>query len=227
MAIDHEPRQGRLPPRGEQVGCSAPPAVSDPAARSERTRTAILDATREILAEGGVRVLTVEAVSARSGVAKTSIYRRWSGKHELALAVLLDMVATVVATPDLGDTRAELAAFVDAAVRILGSTLMGPVMKGLVSDLATDPQLAHAFQSRVVAVRLAEVERLLKLGVERGEVRPDADVVLTHELLFGPVYYRLLLSGGKLDAGLASRIVDVVWPSIVAGAARAAKRRRS
>ena len=113
------------------------------------------------------------------------------------------MVATVVATPDLGDTRAELTAFVNAAVRILGSTLMGPVMKGLVSDLATDPQLARAFQSRVVSMRLAEVERLLRLGVERGEIRADADVVLTHELLFGPVYYRLLLSGGRLDSGLA------------------------
>ena len=66
----------------------------------------------------------------------------------------------------------------------------------------------------------------MKLGVERGEIRPDADVVLTHELLFGPVYYRLLLSGGKLDSGLASRIVDAVWPSIAAGESRAAKRRR-
>jgi AcrR family transcriptional regulator len=188
----------------------------DAAGRSERTRAAILQATREILAEGGVRVLTVEAVAARSGVAKTSIYRRWRSKHELALAVLLDMVATVVATPDLGDTQRELAAFVGRAVKILGGTLMGPVMKGLASDLATDPELARAFQSRVVALRLAEVRRLLALGAQRGDVRPDADPVLTHELLFGPVYYRLLLSGGKLDSRLAARIVDAVWPSIAA-----------
>jgi AcrR family transcriptional regulator len=226
VAIDTNRAKRGSRPAASKLGAQPPLAVGDPASRIERTRAAILDATREILAEGGVRVLTVEAVSARSGVAKTSIYRRWRGKHELALAVLLDMVATVVATPDLGDARAELTAFVNAAVRILGSTLMGPVMKGLVSDLATDPKLARAFQSRVVALRLAEVERLLKLGVERGEVRPDADVVLTHELLFGPVYYRLLLSGGKLDSGLASRIVDAVWPSIAAGEPRAAKRRR-
>jgi AcrR family transcriptional regulator len=194
-------------------------APGNAAARSERTRTAILDATREILADGGVRELTVEAVSARSGVAKTSIYRRWRSKNDLALAVLLDMVATVVATPNLGDTREELTSFVKAAVKILGSTLMGPVMKGLASDLATDPDLAAAFQSRVVAMRLAEVDRLLKLGVQRGEVRADIDVVLTHELLFGPVYYRLLLSGGQLDDGLAPRIVDAIWPSIALPAA--------
>ena len=178
-----------------------------------RSEQAILDATRELLAEGGVRELTVERVAARSGVAKTTIYRRWRGKDELALAVLIDMVETVVATPDLGDTRAELVAFVGAAVRILGKTLMGRVMQGLVSDLATDPDLARAFRERVVAVRLAEVKRVFERGIERGDLRPDADFELAHELLFGPVYYRLLLSGRPLDKRLAGRIVDAVLPA--------------
>jgi AcrR family transcriptional regulator len=185
------------------------------AGRSARTETAILDATRELLAEGGVRELTVERVAARSGVAKTTIYRRWRGKHELALAVLLDMVKMVVATPDLGDTRKELVSFVNAAVKILGSTLMGRVIQGLVSDLAADPDLARAFRAQVVALRVAEMRRLVERGIERGDLRPDTEVELTHELLFGPVYYRLLLSGGKLDKRLAERIVGGVWPSIV------------
>src|SRR5438445_2355702 len=104
------------------------------------TEQTILDATRELLADGGVRELTVERVAARSGVAKTTIYRRWRSKHELALAVLIDMVENIVMTPDLGDTRKELVRFVDAAVKVLGSTVMGRVMQGLVSDLATDPE---------------------------------------------------------------------------------------
>lgn len=184
-----------------------------PPSRSSRTEKAILDATRELLAEGGVRRLTVESVAARSGVAKTTIYRRWRGKNELALAVLIDMVETVVDTPELESTREELVAFVDAAVRILGSTLMGRVMQGLVSDLATDRELARAFQERVVAMRIAEVKRLVDRGIARGDIRPDADVELAHELLFGPVYYRLLLSGAALEEGLAERIVDAVLPA--------------
>jgi AcrR family transcriptional regulator len=202
-------------------------AERDPAGRSARTEKAILDATRELLAEGGVRELTVERVAARSGVAKTSIYRRWRSKHELALAVLLDMVENVVATPDLGDTRKELISFVNAAVRILGSTLMGRVMQGLVSDLATDPDLAAAFRKQVVAMRVAEVRRLVERGIERGDLRPDTDVELTHELLFGPVYYRLLLSGGKLGKGLAARIVDSVLPSITAEAGPRRRRKQT
>ena len=121
----------------------------------------------ELLAESGVQGLTMEGVAARAGVAKTTVYRRWRSKDDLALAVVIDMVENVVATPDLGDTRKELVSFVNAAVTILGSTLMGRVMQGLVSDLATDPELARAFQERVVSMRVAEVRRLIERGIER------------------------------------------------------------
>jgi hypothetical protein len=90
---------------------------------------------------------------------------------------------------------------------------MGRVLQGLVSDLATDPELARAFRERVVAFRVSELRRLVDRGIERGELRPDTEVELLHELLFGPVYYRLLLSGGALDDRLAERIVDATYPS--------------
>lgn len=179
---------------------------------SAATDTKILDATRELLVAYGVQGLTVEGVAARAGVAKTTIYRRYRSKYELALAVLLHMVNEVVAVPDLSDARAELTAFVAGAVRVLGSTLMGRVMQGLVSDLATDPELAAAFRERIVGARLAEVRRLVDRGIERGDIRPGVDYELVHDLLFGPVYYRLLLSGAPLDAELADRIVGAVLP---------------
>jgi AcrR family transcriptional regulator len=185
------------------------------ASRSSRTQQAILEATRELLVEGGVQKLTVEGVAARAGVAKTTIYRRWRSKDELALAVLIEMVEKVVSFPDLGDTRAELVAFVDGAVKILGTTLMGRVMQGLVSDFAADADLARAFRERVVSVRVAEVERLVDRGIARGDLRPDTDHELLHELLFGPVYYRLMLSGAPLDDNLAERVVAAVLPAFV------------
>lgn len=182
--------------------------------RAVRTEAAILGATRELLSKGGVRELTVEGVAARSGVAKTTIYRRYRSKDELALAVLIDMVQAVVAVPDLEDTRAELIALVQGAVRILGKTLMGSVMQGLVSELATDSDLARAFRKQVVSLRVGEVERIISGGVTRGELRPNPDIGLIHELLFGPVYYRLFLSGEPLDRKLATRIVDAVLPAL-------------
>ena len=178
--------------------------------RSSETEQAILQVTRELLVEAGVQGLTIEKVAARAGVAKTTIYRRWRDKDELALAVVLDMVEQVVMLPELGDTRRELLAFVNAAVEVLGSTLMGRVMQGLVSDLATDPELAQAFRDGAVSVRDAEVERLVQRGIARGDLRPDTDAGSAHELLIGPVYYRLLLTGQPLDRAFAKRTVDAV-----------------
>lgn len=80
--------------------------------RSERSEQAILHATRDLLAEIGVRGLTVEAVAARAGVAKTTVYRRWRSKEDLALSVLIDMAQRMMPVPDLGDTRRELVALV-------------------------------------------------------------------------------------------------------------------
>ena len=184
-----------------------------------RTEEAILAATRELLIEVGVRGLTVEGVAAHAGVAKTTVYRRWKSKEELALAVLLDMVQ-IVPVPDLGNVRDELITFVNYAVRILGKTLMGRVMKGLISDFASNEELGAAFREQVISLRLAEVRRLLERANERGELRPDVDAVLVQELLIGPVYYRHLLSGGALDRRLAERIVDAVLPGIRSEAKR-------
>jgi AcrR family transcriptional regulator len=188
----------------------AAPARRGGRPRSSETELAILQATRELLVECGVRKLTIEKVAARAGVAKTTIYRRWRDKDELALAVVLDMVEQVVMLPELGNTRAELLAFVNAAVDVLGSTLMGRVMQGLVSDLATDPDLAQAFRERVVSVRDAEVERLVERGIRRGDLRADTDPITAHDLLIGPVYYRLLLTGQPLDRAFAKHTVDAV-----------------
>jgi AcrR family transcriptional regulator len=182
--------------------------------RGARAERAILAATAELLAEDGVQALTVERVAARAGVAKTTIYRRWRGKRDLALSVLLDVIDNVEATTDLGDTRREFVAFVDAVTTVLRTTLMGRVMQGLVSDLVTDPVLAAAFRERVVARRMADARRIIERGIARGDLRYDVDDELAHELLFGPVYYRLMISGAPLDEHLAERIVAAVWPAL-------------
>src|SRR3954471_3938293 len=97
--------------------------------RERDRRALILDATRELLLEGGVQGLTVEGVAARAGVAKTTIYRRWRSKDELAFAVLLELVE-LLGVPDVDDTRTELVYLVDSVVRVLASTLIGRVMQG-------------------------------------------------------------------------------------------------
>jgi AcrR family transcriptional regulator len=180
--------------------------------RSERSKQAILDATRELLAEeGGVRSLTIEAVAARSGVAKTTIYRRWRDKWELALdAAMIDMLSSFDDPVDVGDTRKELITFVNSAVRTLGSKPYGPALQGLASEVATDPELARVYQEYVVEPRRLQIQAVIERGIERGDLRPDTDPRMIQELLIGPIYYRLLFSGPPFDRKLGPRLVDAV-----------------
>jgi AcrR family transcriptional regulator len=183
-----------------------------PDRRTERSKQAILDATRELLAEkGGVRALTVEAVSERSGVAKTTIYRRWRDKWELALdAVMIDMLPRFANPVDVGDTRKELVTFVDSVVKAFATTPQGSAMQALVSQIATEPELSRIYREQVVEPRREQLRPVIERGIARGDLRPDTDLRLAHELLLGPVFYRLLLSGGPLDRKLSGRLADAV-----------------
>ena len=190
----------------------------------ERSKRAVLDATRELLAgEGSVRSLTVEAIAARSGVAKTTIYRRWRDKWELALdAVMIDMLPGFDEPVDVGDTREELLTFVNSVIKQLGAPLFGSAMQGLVSEIATDPDLARVYQEQVVQPRRVQLAPVIERGVARGDLRSDTEVGLAHELLVGPIFYRLLFSGAPIDRKLGRRIVETV----LAGFAPAADQAR-
>jgi AcrR family transcriptional regulator len=191
---------------------SATTPVRRPDRRAERSTQAILAATRELLGQDGdVGSLTVEAVAARSGVAKTTIYRRWRDKWELALdAVMIDELPGFDDPVDVGDTRKELLTFVNSVVKMLAATPFGPAMQGLVSQIATDPGLARIYREQVVQPRLAQLAPVIERGIARGDLRAGTEVRLVHELLVGPIFYRLLLSGGPLDRNLGPRLVDPI-----------------
>jgi AcrR family transcriptional regulator len=180
--------------------------------RAERSRRAILDATRELLGdEGDIGSLTIEAVAARSGVAKTTIYRHWRDKWELALdAVMIDMLPGFTNPADVGNTRKELTTFVNSVIKIWSTPPYGAAMQGLVSEIATQSDLAREYRERVVEPRRDQLAPVIERGIQRGDLRSDTDVRLVHELLVGPILYRLLLSGGPLDRKLGTHLVDAV-----------------
>ena len=199
-----------------------------PDPRAERSKLAILDATRELLAEeGDVGALTVEAVAARSGVAKTTIYRRWRDKWELALdAVMIDMLPRFENPIDVGDTRKELITFVDSVTKLWAAPPYGPAMQGLISEIATEPELARVYREQVVEPRREQLRPVIERGISRGDLRPDTDLRLVHELLIGPILYRLLLSGPPLDRKLTTSLADAVLDSFAPTAKASPRRRR-
>ena len=155
--------------------------------------------------------LTVEGVAARSGVAKTTIYRRWRSKEDLALAALLEVIQEEPKPlGHVGGTRAALSAYLGRLIDNLNSKLYGRIVRGLISDLGVDPELARGFRERVLARRVGAVRELLQRGIERGELRRDLDLEVAVDLLLGPIYYRLLISGEPLNDTFVDRLVRAV-----------------
>jgi AcrR family transcriptional regulator len=183
--------------------------------RSDQAHRAILDAARELLIEEGFTRLRLEHVASRAGVGKATIYRRWSSKEALALELLMELAAPHIAVEETGDTREELLAAMTNAMRAVAATPFGPVIRALLSQIATNPKLGDPFRATVVQARRSEVARVLERGIARGDLRPDADASVATELLVGPVYFRLMF-GGDLDQEFAERVVQAVLDGFAA-----------
>jgi AcrR family transcriptional regulator len=175
--------------------------------RSDRAHRAILDAARELIIEGGFADLRLEHVAARADVGKATIYRRWGSKEALALELLLELSAPYISVAETGDTRQELLGAVNNVVRALTQTSFGPVIRALLSQIASNSSLGDPFRASVVKARREEIGRIIRRGTQRGDLRSDVDIDIATELLVGPVYFRLMF-GGTLDDDFARRIVD-------------------
>jgi AcrR family transcriptional regulator len=185
--------------------------------RSERSHNAIIRATQELLVELGYRKLTIEAVAARAGVGKQTIYRWWPSRAALVLEAYLAGSDTVSLPPqDSGSTREDVGALIGWLAAVLAEPTGGRVVAGLVGDLQHDPELAKGFQQDVVPARRQAMLAALERGRERGEIRADADLALAVDTLHGAVFYRLLLSGEPLDAEFAERVTDQVLDGLAA-----------
>lgn len=177
--------------------------------RSSRAHRAILDAARELLIDGGFTALRLEHVAARAGVGKATIYRHWTSKEGLMQELLVELGSPHVAVAETGDTHEELLAAVLNPMRAVTETDFGPVIRALLSQIAINPSLGDPFRATVVEFRRAQVAAAVKRGIERGDLRLDADPEIATELLVGPVYFRLMF-GGELTVEFAERVVDSV-----------------
>jgi len=166
--------------------------------RSEASHQAIIRATLELLLETGYRSLTMEAVRARAGVGKATIYRRWASKEELvrdAIVYLHDDFAP----PDTGSLRGDYEAIARLVVAAAQKAGAATFMPRLLGDAADDPELHAIFYEHLVAPRRQATRVMLERAVARGELRDDVDLELVMDLFAGPVVYRLLISGGDYE----------------------------
>jgi AcrR family transcriptional regulator len=183
------------------------PRVGRP--RSVESRRAIIQAAMTILQTDGYAALNIEAIAARAGVSKQTIYRWWASAAFIVLeALLADMPAQESVVPDTGSLKGDLLELVRPTVRAL-SQRRGPVFKALIAEAQADARFAEAFRTSLMAAHREMVRSIVGRAKLRGEVVFDADDDLAADLIFGPILFRLLNGHAALDETFAFGLVDV------------------
>ena len=148
--------------------------------RSEKARLAILAAAGDLMLSGGLAAATMDAIAARAGVGKATIYKWWPSRGAVALNELLDRVGGTLAIPEGLSTSQALTWQIGELITLLRDTAAGPLMRALVAAAQSDPDIARSLRERWLAPRRAVALEVLRSGVERGEIRPVIDLEAVH-----------------------------------------------
>lgn len=191
-----------------------------PRPRSQDARDRALDAALDILEESGVEGLTVEAVTAASGVAKSTLYRHFGSREEL-LAEAVRTCIVEVPTPDTGSLVDDLETLFfsyDAEDKERLNNLTP-----LLLDAARRDASLHPIVQQLIAERQRPLRTVMKLAQLRGEVDPDLDLDVAVSLVIGPLNYRITVQGGEID----DDFVHLVLPAAAAALRAAAPAARA
>jgi AcrR family transcriptional regulator len=185
--------------------------------RSERSRKAILRAAGDLLLERGLNAISMDAVAEHAGASKATIYRWWPSKELLALdALFTEWEPARPNTQDTGTLTGDLLALIQPWVRQLGAKPYSRVIAALITKAQNDPEFAEQYHARFVGPRRDQARTIFARAIDRGEIPPDTDIETALDLLYGPIYHRMLHGHAKLSDRFARTVVDYV----AAGATR-------
>jgi AcrR family transcriptional regulator len=190
---------------------AAPPAPSRGRPRDEHTGEAILATTLRLLKEVGYRHLSVEAVAGEAGVAKTTIYRRYRNKADLATAALATMTPVEQLARPSDDPKRDLVAFLEEFETTLGE--VGVDVIGSLLGEPGDSEFLDLHRQRIIRPRQDRSRQLLRRAQELEMIRPDADLDLVMEMLIGSFFARYL-AGRKVPPSWAETAVATLWKGL-------------
>ena len=188
----------------------SPPIRGRP--RDPRTRATILAAARALLERGGLTAVTIEAIATKAGVSRPTIYRYWPNAPAVAMAAFLDAsgapTAARTSRSPLAALRAQLHAVADAFAAPTGRSVAA-----MVAAAQSETELAKAFRNEFIARNRDAARLLLERSVEEKLVERPPDIDLALDLIFGPLFYRLLMGHAPITRGFVDQLIDAVIPA--------------
>lgn len=174
--------------------------------RSEASKEAIINATTSLLEESGYLPLTIEAIASRAQVSKATIYRWWSNKEMLILESFLLMTDPIVGINATHSLAANITRHLQGLMHVFNSTI-GRTMLAIVSGNQADAEVVQAFHKDYLMPRREDGRNILRHAVAKGEIAStlDEDVVL--DMIYGPLYYRVLIYKKDLDEAFIRSLI--------------------
>jgi AcrR family transcriptional regulator len=184
--------------------------------RSEKARKAILEAAVELLLARGLPAVSMDAVAEKASVSKATIYRWWPSKEALALDALYTEWATTTPAPrDTGTLRGDLLALLRPWVRVVGHQPHARLIAALLSEAQNDPAFAKEYRHRVVEPRRELAKAVFLRAIDRAEIPASTDLEVALDLIYGPIYHRLLHGHAKLTDRFVQDVVDMVLTGLL------------
>ena len=174
--------------------------------RSDAARKAILRAARQLIDELGPTALTMEGIAARAGVGKPTIYRWWPDRHSVAMAALMENEVSTSAARSGGSPLDSLRRQLRRVVALF-ATPVGRNVATMIASADHDSEISKAFRNHFVLARREEGRALLEQAAANGEIRPEANIEVVLDMLYGAVFFRLLMGHGKLNESLIKQLL--------------------
>lgn len=175
--------------------------------RSEETKKAILTASYELLLEKGFIAVTVEGIAERAGVSKATIYKWWPNKAAVVLDGYFAATESMLQVPDTGSTREDLFLQVNSLASFITSS-KGKVITELIAEGQFDKNIADEYRIRYFNPRRLISRNIIERGILRGELKKDLDAELSIDLIFAPLFYRLLITGETVDSAFVNSLIS-------------------
>ncbi len=166
--------------------------------RSDKSREAILDATRKMLMHTPLRDISIEAVAKRAGVGKTTIYRWWPHKAALVMEAFLAQPGLQNILPTTPGADDALKVQLEKLIRQLRGQ-NGRIVANIIAEAQAEPEALRLLNESFMNERVENLRRHLVSGKEQGLFSIDLDVDMAVDQLLGPVFYRLLTNTDGLD----------------------------
>jgi AcrR family transcriptional regulator len=176
--------------------------------RVRRSKETVLSVTSELLTESGLGGVSVDEVSRRSGVAKTTIYRHWPTRSDLVLEACSQM-STTHEVPDTGSLEGDITALLTSIAKLLSTARWSSVLPSIIDAAERDPDIAK-IHGRIQMGHAIPFQEVIARAMRRGEIPKTADPKAMIATLLGPLFYRRWFSREPLDDKFVKGIIKNV-----------------